>query len=85
MPWQSYCPGAEPPGALPIHLPLNLKTEKVATHMPEVVRQQVAALHPLRRMGLPADVAQAALFLASDASSYLSGITIDVAGGRITN
>ncbi|MFE3055219.1 hypothetical protein [Nocardia sp. NPDC059239] len=57
MPWQPCCPGAEPPGALPIHLLLDLKTENVATHMPEVVRQQVAASHPLRRMGLPADVA----------------------------
>ncbi|MFE3260659.1 SDR family NAD(P)-dependent oxidoreductase [Nocardia sp. NPDC059091] len=65
--------------------PSSILTEKVVTHMPEAVRQQVAASHPLRRLGLPADVAQAALFLASDASSYLSGITIDVAGGRITN
>ncbi|MTE17059.1 SDR family NAD(P)-dependent oxidoreductase [Nocardia aurantiaca] len=65
--------------------PSSILTEKVAAHMPEPVRQRVAASHPLQRMGVPADVAEAALFLASDASSYLSGITIDVAGGRITN
>ncbi|AYF77463.1 SDR family oxidoreductase [Nocardia yunnanensis] len=65
--------------------PSSILTEKVAANMPQPVQQQVAAAHPLRRLGETADVAQAALFLASDASSYLSGITIDVAGGRITN
>ncbi|MFE3190691.1 SDR family NAD(P)-dependent oxidoreductase [Nocardia sp. NPDC059240] len=65
--------------------PSSILTEKVATNMPEAVQQQVAAMHPLRRLGVTDDVAQTALFLASDASGYLSGITIDVAGGRITN
>ncbi|WP_405136174.1 SDR family NAD(P)-dependent oxidoreductase [Nocardia sp. NBC_01388] len=65
--------------------PSSIRTEKVDAHMPEAVQQQVAAAHPLRRLGLTTDVGEAALFLASDASSYLSGITIDVAGGRITN
>ncbi|WP_040805750.1 SDR family NAD(P)-dependent oxidoreductase [Nocardia concava] len=65
--------------------PSSILTEKVAAQMPEAVQRQVAAIHPLRRMGSTTDVAEAALFLASDASSYLSGITIDVAGGRITN
>jgi len=36
---------------------------------------------PLRRAGLPADVAQAALFLASDAASYITGTTLVVDGG----
>ncbi|GAB2544928.1 SDR family NAD(P)-dependent oxidoreductase [Nocardia heshunensis] len=65
--------------------PSAILTEKVATNMPESVQQQVAGSHPLRRLGSTTDVAQTALFLASDASGYLSGITIDVAGGRITN
>jgi len=50
---------------------------------PEQVRQQVAALHPLGRIGIPDDVALAALFLASDSSSWLTGLTMDVAGGRV--
>ena len=50
---------------------------------PEQVRQQVAALHPLGRIGTPEDVAQAALFLASDSSAWLTGLTLDVAGGRV--
>jgi 3-oxoacyl-[acyl-carrier protein] reductase len=37
---------------------------------------------PLGRAGEPEDVANTALFLASDLSSYLTGIVIEVAGGR---
>lgn len=37
---------------------------------------------PLGRFGQPAEVAQAALFLASDMSSYLTGITLEISGGR---
>ncbi|MCK4965401.1 SDR family oxidoreductase [bacterium] len=36
---------------------------------------------PLKRMGKPEDVASVALFLASDASSYITGATIMVDGG----
>ncbi|MYV99553.1 SDR family NAD(P)-dependent oxidoreductase [Streptomyces sp. SID3343] len=65
--------------------PSSIRTEKVAAHMPPDVQEQVAALHPLRRLGTPDDVASTALFLASDAAAWLTGLTIDVAGGRITH
>ena len=38
---------------------------------------------PLGRLGAAQDVANAALFLASDLSSYLTGITLDVNGGML--
>ncbi len=38
---------------------------------------------PLARLGAATDVANAALFLASDLSSYLTGITLDVNGGML--
>lgn len=38
---------------------------------------------PLGRLGKARDVANAALFLASDLSSYLTGITLDVNGGML--
>jgi 3-oxoacyl-[acyl-carrier protein] reductase len=40
-------------------------------------------MHPLGRMGTPEDVALATLFLASESSSWITGVTLDVAGGRI--
>lgn len=39
------------------------------------------AVIPLRRLGAPEDVANAALFLSSDESSYISGQTLEVKGG----
>ena len=38
---------------------------------------------PLRRLGQPEDIANACVFLASDASAYVTGDTIRVMGGRI--
>jgi NAD(P)-dependent dehydrogenase (short-subunit alcohol dehydrogenase family) len=37
---------------------------------------------PMRRHGAPSEVAQAVLWLASDAASYVHGTLLDVAGGR---
>ena len=40
---------------------------------------------PLKKMGLPEDVAQASLFLASDKSHYITGHTLHVNGGMYMN
>jgi 3-oxoacyl-[acyl-carrier protein] reductase len=48
---------------------------------PKEVHEQVAAITPLRRLGMPDDVAGAVLFLASSLSDYLSGEYIPVTGG----
>ena len=48
------------------------------------VRKEWAKQIPLRRGGTPEDVANVALFLASDISSYVSGQVINVCGGMNT-
>ena len=45
-------------------------------------QKQWAASFPLGRMGAPGDVALATLYLASESSSWLTGVTLDVAGAR---
>jgi 3-oxoacyl-[acyl-carrier protein] reductase len=49
--------------------------------LPENVKEEWIKSIPLKRGGLPEDVANAALFLASDLSSYVTGQTIQVCGG----
>jgi NAD(P)-dependent dehydrogenase (short-subunit alcohol dehydrogenase family) len=39
-------------------------------------------LTPMRRLGTPVEVAHAVLFLASQEASYITGVTLHVAGGR---
>lgn len=49
--------------------------------LPEDVRKEWCAKIPLRRGGKPEDIADVAVFLASDMSSYVTGQTIQVDGG----
>ena len=50
----------------------------------ELMEENLANLQPIRRAGLPEDIAQAALFLADDASSFITGITLKVEGGLLS-
>jgi 3-oxoacyl-[acyl-carrier protein] reductase len=52
--------------------------------LPEDVKSEWINKIPLRRGGTPDDVANTALYLASDLSSYVSGQTIHVCGGMLT-
>ena len=45
-------------------------------------KEKVLASIPLGRLGTPEEVASVVVFLASDESNYITGITIDIAGGR---
>lgn len=59
---------------------LTEMTEK----LPEDVKNEWAGKIPLKRGGTPEDVANTALYLASDLSSYVTGQTIHVCGGMLT-
>jgi len=50
---------------------------------PEVVRAERDALVPMRRMGTGWDVANAAVFLASDEARYVTGVLLPVDGGLL--
>ena len=54
---------------------------EMTAKLSEEVREKWAETIPLRRGGTPEDVANVALFLASDLSSYVSGQTIHCCGG----
>jgi len=52
-----------------------------AAKMMAVLETSFAAVQPIRRPGLPMDIANAALWLASDDSSFVNGASLVVDGG----
>lgn len=59
----------------------------IETQMTEVlkdeIKEEIAKAIPMKRMGTPEDVANVALFLASEQSSYITGQVIHVDGGML--
>ncbi len=49
--------------------------------MPEAARIAIVAAIPSERMGVPNDIANAAAFLVSEQSSYITGTNLAVNGG----
>jgi 3-oxoacyl-[acyl-carrier protein] reductase len=61
--------------------PETILTARNMQRIPQTLQAELAAAHPIRRLGTPEDVANAALFLASDDASWITGVILDVAGG----
>ena len=76
----SVSPGAIATGILPKALGLDVnKADKLAEAMQEVY----AKVQPIPRSGVPDDIAQCVLWLASDRSTFVNGTDIVVDGGLI--
>jgi len=69
------CPGA-------IDTPMVEREVKLDAD-PARARQTMIAKHPLQRLGRPEEIAQAALFLASNRSSFVTGTALVADGGFI--
>jgi 3-oxoacyl-[acyl-carrier protein] reductase len=65
--------------------PHTVLVERTRRFMPEEQQRRIAADIPLGRLGTPEDVALATLFLASESSSWITGVTLDVAGGKVAD
>ena len=56
---------------------------KMTAALPEAVREKMLAAIPMARFGLPDDVANVVLFLASPASAYMTGQVLNISGGMV--
>jgi 3-oxoacyl-[acyl-carrier protein] reductase len=63
--------------------PETILTERLTRQIPDELKAKMASEHPIARLGTVDDVAHAALFLASDNAGWITGITVDVAGGAV--
>ena len=53
-------------------------------NLPDQAREQAAQAVPMRRIGLPDEVAATAVWLCSDAASFITGVTVPIDGGRLS-
>jgi 3-oxoacyl-[acyl-carrier protein] reductase len=63
--------------------PITTLTPRVAALRTKEDVERIASQVPLRRLAESQDHANAMLFLASDAASYLNGVVLDINGGRV--
>lgn len=59
------------------------KTEALRSVLNDKIEQKMLAHTPIKRLGEPADMANAALFLCSPAASWISGQILTISGGGV--
>jgi 3-oxoacyl-[acyl-carrier protein] reductase len=64
--------------------PGPIETERTGPGFRKIEKLEYGPIRatPLRRIGMPEDIASAVLYLASDEANYITGTTLAVAGGR---
>lgn len=62
--------------------PATIENERMQRYLTDDQRQHMVASFPLQRLGRPDDVAAATCYLASQASSWITGVVLDIAGGK---
>lgn len=55
--------------------------EHIFQHTQLITREQMAAANPIGRIGKPAEIANAVVWLCSDGASFITGQTLAVDGG----
>jgi NAD(P)-dependent dehydrogenase (short-subunit alcohol dehydrogenase family) len=68
--------------------PVWIETPMVQAYLrqiqdPDLARREMISGIPLGRMGSPSDVAEAALFLASEAAAFITGVAFPIDGGTV--
>ena len=61
----------------------SVETDALQTVLTPEIKETMVALTPLARLGRAGDIPACALYLASDASSYVTGEIVGVNGGLV--
>jgi 7-alpha-hydroxysteroid dehydrogenase len=64
--------------------PGSIETDALGSVLDDEMRSTMTAMTPAHRLGTPEDIAAAVVYLASDASAFVTGKVLEVDGGLST-
>src|SRR5262249_8418220 len=63
--------------------PETILTERNRDRIPDAQQKAMVEWHPIRRLGTPEGIGQAAVYLVSNEAIWVTGVVLDVAGGAV--